>query len=59
MDLVMNEARERGLKQVILTVVKDNAVAWRLYEKRGFARYGEFVDAADGQTYLRMRWEEK
>jgi hypothetical protein len=29
-------------------------VAWRLYEKRGFVRYGEYISKDDGETYLRM-----
>ncbi|MGD0090117.1 MAG: GNAT family N-acetyltransferase [Planctomycetota bacterium] len=54
MDRVLQAARDRRLPQVFLTVVKDNAVAWRLYEKRGFARYDEYVGKDDGETYLRM-----
>ena len=54
MDRVMQVARERGLRRVFLTVVKDNVVAWRLYEKRGFVRYDEYVEKNDGETYFRM-----
>jgi ribosomal protein S18 acetylase RimI-like enzyme len=54
MERVMREARERGLAEVFLTVVQDNAVAWRLYEKQGFVRCGEFV-GQDGLPYFRMR----
>ena len=52
-DSVMNTARERGLKKVFLTVVQYNQVAWKLYEKRGFVKYGEFV-GGDGLDYFRM-----
>lgn len=54
MDRVMQAARDRRLARVFLTVVKDNQVAWRLYEKRGFVRYDEYVSKDDGETYLRM-----
>lgn len=53
MDRVMEEARRRNLPRVLLTVVQDNEVAWRMYEKRGFVRYGEFV-GEDGLPYFRM-----
>lgn len=52
-DSVMKEAHERGLKKVLLTVVQDNQVAWKMYEKRGFVKYGEFV-GEDGVDYFRM-----
>ncbi len=54
MDRVMAEARARGLATVILTVVTDNERAWRLYQKRGFVRYGTFL-GDDGLWYYRMR----
>jgi hypothetical protein len=38
---------------VHLTVVQDNLVAFRLYESRGFARYGELV-GSDGLPYYQM-----
>lgn len=57
MDHVMKAARERGLRKVFLTVVKDNEVAWKMYEKRGFVRYGEYYDAKDELTYFRMAAE--
>ena len=53
MDSVMKAARERGLKKVLLTVVQYNQVAWKMYEKRGFVKYGEFV-GEDGLDYWRM-----
>lgn len=39
-DDVLAEARRRGLRQVLLTVAAPNARAIRLYETRGFVRYG-------------------
>lgn len=56
MDSVMEVARERRLKKVLLTAVQDNEVAWKLYEKRGFVKYGEFV-GEDGLDYFRMAAE--
>ena len=53
MDQVMAAARRLGLSRVYLTVVQDNHVAWGLYERRGFVRYGEFV-GEDGLAYYRM-----
>lgn len=53
-DAVLREAHHRGLPTVFLTVVQDNEIARRLYEKRGFMRYGEFV-GEDGLPYFRMR----
>ena len=57
MDGVMKAARERGLRKVFLTVVKDNEVAWKMYEKRGFVRDGEYYDAKDALPYFRMAAE--
>jgi putative acetyltransferase len=53
MDRVIEVAREHRLGKVHLTVVQDNRVAWRMYEKRGFVRYGEFV-GKDELPYFRM-----
>jgi len=53
---VMTRARAARLPRVVLTVVQDNTIAWRLYEKQGFVRYGEFV-GDDGLPYYRMRWD--
>ena len=52
-ESVMETARERGLKKIFLTVVQYNQVAWNMYEKRGFVKYGEFV-GEDGLDYFRM-----
>ncbi len=52
-DSAMKTARERGLKKVLLTVVQDNQVAWQMYERRGFVKYGKFV-GEDGLDYFRM-----
>ncbi|OPX25892.1 MAG: hypothetical protein DRP97_06295 [Candidatus Latescibacterota bacterium] len=57
MDRVMKTARERGLRKIFLTVVKDNEVAWKMYEKHGFVRYGEYYDAKDALHYFRMAAE--
>jgi GNAT superfamily N-acetyltransferase len=51
---VMTWARDAAIPVVLLTVVQDNAVAWRLYERAGFARTGAFV-GDDGLPYYRMR----
>ncbi|MBN1582249.1 MAG: GNAT family N-acetyltransferase [Anaerolineae bacterium] len=53
---VLDVARERGLSHVELTVVQDNEVAWRLYRKYGFVRYGECT-GEDGLPYFQMRRE--
>ena len=53
---VMQTARELHLPAVYLTVVTDNTVAWRLYEKYGFVKYGEFV-GEDGLPYFKMKAE--
>ncbi len=54
MDRVLAEAHTRDIKHVVLTVVQDNEKAWRMYARRGFVRYGEFVEEADGLSYYRM-----
>lgn len=54
MTRVMQAARELRLPTVYLTVVTDNTVAWRLYEKQGFVKYGEFV-GEDGLPYFKMK----
>lgn len=51
---VMQAANEMGLPTVYLTVVTDNVVAWRLYEKHGFVKYDEFI-GEDGLPYFKMR----
>ena len=53
MDRVMAAVRARGLARVHLTVVQDNLVAFRLYESRGFVRYGELA-GSDGLPYYQM-----
>ena len=53
MGAIMQVAVELGVPRISLTVVQDNAVAWRLYEKQGFVRCGEFV-GQDGLPYYRM-----
>lgn len=51
---VMSVAACRGITRVILTVVKDNQRARSIYERLLFSVYGEYIDEADGLTYLRM-----
>lgn len=53
MDRVMRAAREKGLSRVFLTVVRNNDKAWRMYERRGFVKYGAFT-GDDGLPYFRM-----
>jgi len=53
MDAVLEEAKRRAKTGVELTVVQDNEKAWRMYERRGFVQYDEFV-GADGLLYYRM-----
>ena len=59
LDRVMQEVRKRALPRVYLTVVKDNSIAWRMYQKQGFVRYDEYLDEADGETYFRMVWHHR
>ena len=51
---VMDTAREMQLVTVYLTVVTDNTIAWRLYEKHGFVKYDEFT-GEDGLPYFKMK----
>jgi len=46
---VMSVAGRRGVRRVILTVVKDNWRAIRLYEGLSFSSYAEFIDQVDGR----------
>jgi GNAT superfamily N-acetyltransferase len=50
---VMQWARNRALPEVHLTVVQDNEVAWKLYQKYGFVKTGEFT-GDDGLLYFAM-----
>jgi ribosomal protein S18 acetylase RimI-like enzyme len=54
MDRALDYACERRIRQVVLTVVKDNERARGLYERRGFLVYDEFV-GEDALPYFRMR----
>ncbi len=54
MARVMQTAHEIEVTTVYLTVVTDNAVAQRLYEKQGFVKYDEFV-GEDGLSYFKMK----
>ncbi len=51
---IMSVAAQRDVERVVLTVVKDNLRARRVYEQLGFTAYGEFVSNTDGLPYLRM-----
>ncbi|MDD5706923.1 MAG: GNAT family N-acetyltransferase [Kiritimatiellae bacterium] len=51
---VMVAAAGRGVRRVVLTVVKDNLVARKIYERLSFTVYGEHIDPGDGLTYLKM-----
>jgi ribosomal protein S18 acetylase RimI-like enzyme len=55
MDRVLAAVQGLGIRHLELTVVQDNHVAWQMYGRRGFARYGEFLDEKDGLAYFRMR----
>ena len=55
MDRILDVSAELGLEELYLTVVQDNHVAYKLYTRRGFCRYGEFVDEKDGLAYYRMK----
>ena len=51
MRFLMDDARARGIEQVILTVAAENTRARRLYERWGFAIYGtepRAIKLADG-----------
>lgn len=52
-EAAMAAARSRRLRLVRLTVVQDNEIARRMYEKRGFVTTGSFV-AGDGLPYYSM-----
>ena len=51
---LMEEACRRNIPRVVLTVVKDNARAQRIYTKLGFTFTGEFLNDEDGLNYYRM-----
>jgi ribosomal protein S18 acetylase RimI-like enzyme len=51
---VLAEAGRRGIPRIVLTVVKDNEPARRIYTRLGFTIYGEFRHDEDGLDYYRM-----
>lgn len=53
MDEVLRLAAQRGISRVTLTVVQDNLIAQKMYERRGFVRQEAFV-GEDGLPYYRM-----
>jgi glycosyltransferase involved in cell wall biosynthesis/GNAT superfamily N-acetyltransferase len=40
MDKLISSAREKGLREIFLTVDNGNRIAIKLYKKKGFVRYG-------------------
>lgn len=58
MDAILEFARNSNISRINLTVVQDNDIAWRLYQRRGFEITGEFLDT-DGLMYFRMTAELK
>lgn len=54
MDALIAEAARQDKETVELTVVQSNEVAWRLYEKCGFVRTGQWK-GPDGQDYYEMQ----
>jgi len=53
MKLILNEANNQNLEKLYLTVVKDNQIAWKMYQKFGFVQYDEYLEK-DGLIYFRM-----
>jgi ribosomal protein S18 acetylase RimI-like enzyme len=58
MDAILEYARNSNIPRIILTVVQENQIAWRMYQRRGFQITGEFLDT-DGLMYFRMTAELK
>jgi GNAT superfamily N-acetyltransferase len=53
MSEIMAWARCQGLREIHLTVVQDNTVAFRLYKQHGFIQTDAFT-ADNGQPFFRM-----
>ena len=54
--LLLEEARALAPGRITLTVNRDNGPALRFYEREGFVRIGEGVNAMSGLRTLRMQW---
>ena len=54
--LLLKEARTLAPGLITLTVNLDNGPALRFYEREGFVRIGEGVNAMSGLKTLRMQW---
>ena len=54
--LLLEEARALAPGHITLTVNQDNGPALRFYEREGFVRIGEGVNAMSGLRTLRMQW---
>ncbi len=54
--LLLQEARALAPGLITLTVNQDNGPALRFYEREGFVRIGEGVNAMSGLKTLRMEW---
>ncbi len=53
---LLEEARALAPGLITLTVNQDNGTALRFYEREGFVRIGEGVNAMSGLRTLRMEW---
>lgn len=53
---LLNEARRLSPKELILDVNQDNARAIRFYEREGFEKVAEGVNARSGLKTWRLRW---
>ncbi len=53
---LLEEARALAPGLITLTVNQDNGPALRFYEREGFVRIGEGVNAMSGLRTLRMEW---
>ena len=54
--VLLEEARALAPGLITLTVNQDNGPALRFYEREGFVRIGEGVNAMSGLKTLRMQW---
>ena len=59
MNGVLSTAVMLRLSRIVLTVVRKNVRAVKMYKKRNFVTKKTFVSREDGQTYLRMVWHSR